>query len=136
MSAEASETETRSGWTGWIAFASVMMLLGGALNARLRARRAVQRQLGRVGQHRRGVPRHHGMGLGHAGLGRDRDPVRNRDPLGEHRRPHDRGDRRGRQRRCELLFIPVYPIWALTVMVIGVLVIWALTAHGSEMKRT
>ena len=33
-------------------------------------------------------------------------------------------------------FIPVYPISALTVMVIGVLVIWALTAHGSEMKTS
>jgi hypothetical protein len=32
-------------------------------------------------------------------------------------------------------FIPVYPIWALTVIVIDVLVIWALTAHGREMRR-
>jgi hypothetical protein len=32
-------------------------------------------------------------------------------------------------------FIPAYPIWALTVITIDVLVIWALTAHGSEMRR-
>jgi hypothetical protein len=31
-------------------------------------------------------------------------------------------------------FIPVYPIWALTIIVIDVLVIWALTAHGREMR--
>ena len=32
-------------------------------------------------------------------------------------------------------FIPAYPIWAITVMTIDVLVIWALTAHGAEMRR-
>jgi hypothetical protein len=31
-------------------------------------------------------------------------------------------------------FIPVYPLWALTVIVIDTLVIWALTAHGREMR--
>jgi hypothetical protein len=32
-------------------------------------------------------------------------------------------------------FIPAYPLWALTVIVIDALVIWALTAHGSEMRE-
>jgi hypothetical protein len=32
-------------------------------------------------------------------------------------------------------FIPVYPLWALTVITIDVLVIWALTAHGREMRQ-
>ena len=32
-------------------------------------------------------------------------------------------------------FIPVYPLWALTVIVIDVLVIWAVTAHGREMRE-
>ncbi|HZO66414.1 MAG TPA: hypothetical protein VFB74_15540 [Kribbellaceae bacterium] len=32
-------------------------------------------------------------------------------------------------------FIPVYPLWALTVIAIDVLVIWALMAHGREMKE-
>jgi hypothetical protein len=31
-------------------------------------------------------------------------------------------------------FIPVYPLWALTVITIDGLVIWALTAHGREMR--
>jgi hypothetical protein len=30
--------------------------------------------------------------------------------------------------------IPVYPLWSISVMVIAVLVIWALTAHGREMR--
>jgi hypothetical protein len=34
------------------------------------------------------------------------------------------------------LFIPAYPIWAITVIVVDLLVIWALTAHGAEMRRT
>jgi hypothetical protein len=31
-------------------------------------------------------------------------------------------------------FIPVYPLWALIVITIDALVIWALTAHGREMR--
>jgi hypothetical protein len=30
--------------------------------------------------------------------------------------------------------IPLYPVWSLTIIVIDVLVIWALTAHGRELK--
>ena len=36
---------------------------------------------------------------------------------------------------ANFFFIPVYPLWALTVIVIDVLVIWAVTAHGREMGR-
>jgi hypothetical protein len=32
-------------------------------------------------------------------------------------------------------FIPVYPFWSLIVITIDALVIWALTAHGGEMRR-
>ena len=35
---------------------------------------------------------------------------------------------------ANFLFIPVYPVWALTIITINVLVIWALTAHGGEMR--
>ena len=30
--------------------------------------------------------------------------------------------------------IPIYPVWSLTIIVIDMLVIWALTAHGREMR--
>lgn len=36
---------------------------------------------------------------------------------------------------ANFMFIPVYPIWAITVIVVDMLVIWALTAHGAEMKE-
>jgi hypothetical protein len=36
---------------------------------------------------------------------------------------------------ANFFFIPVYPLWALTVIVIDALVIWALTAHGREMRE-
>jgi hypothetical protein len=33
------------------------------------------------------------------------------------------------------MFIPVYPLWSITVVVIAIVVIYALVAHGKEMKR-
>ena len=33
-------------------------------------------------------------------------------------------------------FIPVHPLWALTVITVDALVIWALTAHGSELRSS
>ncbi len=36
---------------------------------------------------------------------------------------------------ANFFFIPAYPLWAIAVVVIDVLVIWALTAHGSEMRH-
>ena len=36
---------------------------------------------------------------------------------------------------ANFFFIPAYPLWALIVITIDVLVIWALTAHGKEMRQ-
>ena len=33
------------------------------------------------------------------------------------------------------MFIPVYPLWSITVVVIAIVVIYALVAHGKDMKR-
>jgi len=35
---------------------------------------------------------------------------------------------------ANFLWMPAYPIWALIVITLDVLVIWALTLHGREMK--
>jgi hypothetical protein len=35
---------------------------------------------------------------------------------------------------ANFFFIPVYPLWALIVITIDALVIWALTAHGGELR--
>jgi hypothetical protein len=36
---------------------------------------------------------------------------------------------------ANFLFIPYYPIWALIVITLDVFVIWAVTAHGSDMRQ-
>jgi len=36
---------------------------------------------------------------------------------------------------ANFMFIPLYPFWALTIMVVDVLVIYALVAHGKEVRR-
>lgn len=32
-------------------------------------------------------------------------------------------------------FLPVYPLWSAMAIVVDVLVIWAVTVHGSEVKK-
>jgi hypothetical protein len=36
---------------------------------------------------------------------------------------------------ANFLFIPAYPVWALTIIAIKLFVIYALTAHGGELRR-
>jgi uncharacterized membrane protein len=36
---------------------------------------------------------------------------------------------------ANFLWLPVYPVWAIIIITIDVLVIWALTAHGGEMRN-
>jgi hypothetical protein len=35
---------------------------------------------------------------------------------------------------ANFLWLPTYPVWSLIVITMDVLIIWALTAHGSEMR--
>jgi len=35
---------------------------------------------------------------------------------------------------ANFLWLPVYPVWSVIIITIDVLVIWALTAHGREMR--
>ncbi len=37
---------------------------------------------------------------------------------------------------ANMAFVPAYPVWATLMIVIDVLVIWALTVHGSETRST
>lgn len=37
---------------------------------------------------------------------------------------------------ANFLWLPVYPIWAIIIITIDALVIWALTAHGGEVRRS
>jgi hypothetical protein len=36
---------------------------------------------------------------------------------------------------ANFLFIPYYPVWSLLIIAVDVFVIWALTAHGREIKE-
>ncbi len=35
---------------------------------------------------------------------------------------------------ANFIWLPAYPIWSIIIIVLDVLVIWALTAHGDELK--
>jgi hypothetical protein len=35
---------------------------------------------------------------------------------------------------ANFLFIPYYPFWALTIITLDIFVIWAITAHGGELR--
>jgi hypothetical protein len=35
---------------------------------------------------------------------------------------------------ANFLFIPYYPFWALLLIILDILVIWAITAHGGELR--
>jgi hypothetical protein len=37
---------------------------------------------------------------------------------------------------AQFFWLPVYPIWAVIIITIDALVIWALTAHGGEMRAS
>ena len=34
-----------------------------------------------------------------------------------------------------MAFVPIYPVWSLMMATVGVLVIWAVTVHGGELKE-
>ncbi len=34
-----------------------------------------------------------------------------------------------------IAFLPAYPIWSTIMIAVGILVIWALTVHGSELRE-
>ncbi len=126
-----------TGWVGWIGFASVMMLIGGSLNAfyglvavlnddwvgwNTETSRAVFIDLSGWGWAHIIV----GAVLFLAGLGVLTGNILART-VGV--------IVAGISMIVNFFFIPVYPIWALTIITIDVLVIWALTAHGREMRR-
>jgi hypothetical protein len=125
----------RTGWTGWIAFAGVMMIISGALNALYGLIAAVNdewvvwtnrtslyidiSQWGWVHMILGLVMLLSGIGVFSGNiLARTVGVIVASLSL-----------------IANFFFIPAYPLWALAVVTIDVLVIWALTAHGSEMRE-
>jgi hypothetical protein len=127
--------EAPTGWTGWIAFAGVMMIISGTLNAFYGLVGIVNDEWtvwGNRGSLYLDISQwgwvHFIMGLVvlAAGFGVFSGNVLARTVgvivasvslIGN------------------FLFIPAYPIWAITIIVLDMLVIWALTAHGAEMRK-
>ena len=126
--------EERSGWTGWIAFAGVMMIIAGSLNVFYGIVAAVNDDWV-VWTNRASVYLDIGdWGWVHiilgaivllAGFGVFSGNVLART-VGV--------IVASVSLLVNFLFIPAYPVWAITVIVVDVLVIWALTAHGREMR--
>ena len=131
-----STTSTRTGWTGWITFAAIMMIIAGSLNT-LYGLIAVVNDEWVVWTNRASVYLdisqwgwvHLIVGLlvlfsgialfsGNV-LARTVAVIAVAISL-----------------MSNFLFLPAYPVWAIIVITIDVLVIWALTAHGSEMRGT
>jgi hypothetical protein len=124
-----------TGWTGWVGFAGVMMIIGGLLNAVYGLvavvndewvvwtnRAAVYLDLTQWGWLHLVL----GLAVALAGVGVFSGNVLARTvgiviaSL---------------SLMANFFFIPAYPVWAIVVMVLDVLVIWALIVHGHEMRH-
>ena len=135
--AEQQMYSERTGWTGWIAFASVMMIIGGGLNLiygfvavfndnwvgwNRETSSAVVVDLTTWGW----IQVIAGILVVIAGIGVLSGNILART-VGV--------ILAGLSMFANFFFIPVYPVWALTIIAIDALVIWALTAHGREMRE-
>jgi hypothetical protein len=133
--ARATNDQGPTGWTGWIGFAGVMMIIGGFLNAFYGLvavvndewvvwtnRSAMYLDLTQWGW----VHIILGLVIVLAGFGVFTGNVLART-LGV--------VIAAISLMANFFFIPAYPIWAITVIVIDLLVIWALTVHGHEMRQ-
>jgi hypothetical protein len=125
----------RTGWTGWIAFAGVMMIISGALNALYGLvatvndewvvwtnRASLYLDLSQWGWVHLIV----GLVMVVAGVGVFSGNILART-VGV--------ILAALSLVANFFFLPAYPLWAIIVITIDVLVIWALTAHGSEMRQ-
>ena len=125
----------RTGWTGWIAFAGVMMVLGGAL-AIFQAIVALANDTWVVWTNTANVVIdltqwgwiHMAIGVVAvlAGIGVFTGNVAAR-MVGV--------VVAAISLLANFLFLPAYPVWASAIMAVDVLVIWALIVHGGEMRE-
>jgi uncharacterized membrane protein len=130
-----SEYDERTGWTGWITFAAIMMIIAGSLNLLYGIVAAVNdewvvftnradvyldiSEWGWVHIIAGGIVLLTGIGLFSGNfLARTIAVIV-----------------AGLNMLVNFFFIPVYPLWAIIVITIDILVIWAVTAHGREMRE-
>jgi hypothetical protein len=131
--AEGEFYEKSSGWAGWIVFAAVMMILAGSLNA-IHGLVAILNDEWVVFGNRADLYLdlttwgwiHLGVGVAVvlAGFGLFTGNVLAR-AIGVFMA--------AASIVANFLYIPAYPVWALTIIAIDVFVIFALTAHGRDL---
>jgi hypothetical protein len=133
MTVEGGPYEQRSGWGGWIIFASVMLVLAGTLNA-LHGLVAIFNDEWVVWGNRANLYLdlstwgwiHLGVGIAVAlaGLGLLTGNVLARAVAVLVASVSI---------IANFIYMPAYPVWALTIIAIDVFVIYAVTAHGREL---
>ena len=123
-----------TGWTGWISFAGVMMIIAGSLNALYGLVAVIDDQWVVWGNRANVYLDISQWGWVHIILGL----VVLLSGIGVMS-----GNVLARtvavivaavSLMANFFFIPAYPFWAITIIVIDLLVIWALIAHGREMR--
>jgi hypothetical protein len=128
-------TTERTGWTGWIIFASVMMLVGGSIGAiqglvaLLNDQWVVWGNSGNLYLDITAWGWVHliiGIVVFLSGLGVLTGNVLART-VGV--------IAAAISLVANFMFLPAYPVWAIVIIAVDALVIWALTAHGSEMRN-
>ena len=130
-----SPYDQRTGWTGWVVFAGVMMIIGGSLNLFYGIVAAVNddgsggptattwyldmSEWGWVHIIVGAIVLLAGIGVFSGNiLARTVAVIVASISL-----------------MANFFYIPVYPLWAITVIVVDMLMIWALTVHGREMRE-
>jgi hypothetical protein len=131
--AEGELYERSSGWAGWIIFAAVMMILSGALNA-MHGLVAIFNDEWVVFGNRANLYFdlttwgwiHLGLGIAVvlAGFGLLSGNILARAIAVL---------LAGASLIANFLYMPAYPVWALTIIAIDVFVIFAVTAHGRDL---
>ncbi|QRP48558.1 hypothetical protein [Amycolatopsis sp. FDAARGOS 1241] len=128
-------TPTATGWTGWVAFAAIMMLLLGAfqiiegLVALLNTRYFVVDESGLVIQ-----VNYTTWGWVHLALGALLVLVGIGVYMGNRAAQITGIVLAGLSAIVNLAFLPAYPLWAIIVIAVDVLVIYALAVHGKEIR--
>ena len=130
-----SSYDEPTGWTGWISFAGVMLIIGGTFNLFYGVVAAVNDEWVVFGNRANVYLDVSQWGWVHIILGAIVMLAGIGVFSGNFLARMIGVIVAGVSMLVNFAFIPVYPFWALTVITIDVLVIWALMAHGREMRE-
>ncbi len=132
---EPSTYDEPTGWTGWISFAGVMLIIGGTFNLFYGVVAAINDERVVFTNPAGGYLHVAQGGWGHIILGTIVLLAGIGVFSGNFLARLVGVIVAGVSMLVNFAFIPVYPFWALTVITIDVIVIWALIAHGREMRE-